>query len=138
MTELDAVFRQLSTEIGKHLGAPTVPDGPSAFAIELPAAGQRKQRVTLTLDQDRLGNPIIVLSSTCGSAEHVDPNTALRINAQLPYGGLGIAGEDMVLRAGCYIGERAVSVPELVAMIRHVAAYADRIEHGLYGDIDRF
>ncbi|HJZ87691.1 MAG TPA: hypothetical protein VKN99_21095 [Polyangia bacterium] len=138
MSDLRARFQELSVEIGKHLGYPTSPDEDGAFAIEVPAAEGRKQWVKLALDKDRLGNPLIMLSSKCGSVEHVDPRTALQINGQMPYGALGIVGDTMVLRAGCYVGQGAVSIPEIIALIKHVAAYADRVERGLYGDVDLF
>jgi hypothetical protein len=137
-TDLRTVFQDLSSEIGKHLGYPTSPDEDGAFAIEVPAGESRKQWVKLALDQDRLGNPLILLTSKCGSADHVDPKTALQINGQMPYGALGIVGDTMVLRCGCYVGQGSVSIPEIVAMIKHVAAYADRVERGLYGDVDLF
>ena len=138
MAELKSVFKELALEIGKHLGCPTSPDEDGAYAIEVPAGDGRKQWVRLALEKDRLGNPLIMLTSKCGSVEHVDPRTALQINGQMPYGALGIVGDTMVLRAGCYVGQGAVSVQELVAMIKHVASYADRVERGLYGDVDLF
>ena len=138
MGDLRARFSELSRELGRHLGYPTSPDEEGAFAIEVPASGGRKQWVKLSLDSDRLGNPLIVMSSKCGSVEHIELKSALEINGQMPYGALGIVGGTMVLRAGCYIGQGAVSIPELVAMIKHVAAYADRVERGLYGDVDLF
>jgi hypothetical protein len=137
-SDLKTVFQELTTEIGKHLGCPVSPDEEGAFAIEVHAAEGRKQWVRLAIDKDRLGNPIILLSSKCGSVEHVDAKTALQINGQMPYGALGIVGNTMVLRAGCYVGQGSVSVPELVAVIKHVASYADRVERGLYGDVDLF
>jgi hypothetical protein len=137
-TDLRSVFQELSVELARHLGCPTSPDEDGGFALEVPAGEGRKQWVRLAIDRDRLGNPMILLSSKCGSVEHVDPRTALQINGQMPYGSLGVVGEQMMLRAGCYVGQGSVSVQELVVLIKHIAAYADRVERGLYGDVDLF
>jgi hypothetical protein len=132
------MFAAVSADLGRHMGCPTSVDEDGGFAIEVPATGGRKQWVRLALERDRLGHPLIQLSSKCGSAGHLEPKTALEINGQMPYGALWIVGDDMVLRAGCFLGQRSVSVAELETLIKHVAAYADRIERGLYGDADLF
>jgi len=114
------------------LGA-VVMGGRGHYRVLLQLPGGRLQEVYVEATADRLGRRLLSVFSVCCPSEPDHFEFALRLNAELTYGGLSIRevdGRPMFVMTRSYPGGLA-SPDEIRAAIQEIARHSDRVEQQL-------
>ncbi len=104
-----------------------------AWQIRLPLPDGRRQEVRLEVALGRLGRRLLSIYSVCCPADPDHYEFALRLNAELSYGGLSIHevdGRPMFVMTRTYPGED-VRPAEIRAAVLEIARRGDWVEHEL-------
>ena len=103
------------------------------WRVRLPLPDGRRQEVRLEVAPGRLGRRLLSVFSVCCPADPDHYEFALRLNAELSYGGLSILevdGNPMFVMTRTYPGED-VSPAEVRAAVLEIARRGDWVEHEL-------
>jgi serine/threonine protein kinase len=103
------------------------------YRVLLDVPGGRRQEVFIEIGAGRSGQKLVTVYSVCGPAEAAHYEFALRLNAELAYGGLSIRqveGRPMFVMARAYPRGR-VSPAEIRDVLREIARRGDWVEEQL-------
>ena len=107
--------------------------GHGHYRVLLQLPGGRLQEVYVEAAADRLGHRLLSIYSVCCPAEPQNYEFALRLNAELTYGGLSLRnvdGRPMFVMTRSYPGGRA-STDEVRAAVQEIALRSDWVEQQL-------
>lgn len=103
--------------------------------IEVPTEYGRSQVVEVIQGNDPDGHALVYFWTVVVSVQEVgDPWYLLGLNAEIPYGGLAVRGNDVILMESQLM--QTADTEEVMRAIFYVAKYSDQFEKQVRGHMD--